>query len=898
MGKRLILAILISTILLPACGKKKESPARTPTPGTPDNGAGQTTLSFAVYDWEEAAYKDLVKAFEEANPDIHVRLASINEILELDLMSGEWPDDAWARLAARADVISLGAGPDVVEQSLVRDLTPFIRSDPNFQADDFYPGALESVQWDGGTWMLPTQITFDLIYFNKDAFDAAGLSYPQAGWTWEDFLNAARALTLLDGDRVTRWGFVQSSDNPLPFIEGRAGPVIDESTDPPTPRYDRQEVLQAARWYVDLFLKEEVTPYSEPPEDQEVVVIPPGQRMIENGQAAMWDESSAVWGWRKEQGSRGVAPYPVDNPDSHTTPVWVQGLTMSAGTAQPEAAWRWMDFISRQAMQEGGPFIEFLPARRSVAQASGFWDKADAELAIALRYALDHGYVTRWRTGYQAGQDALEAVLAGEKTLEDALAAAQTQAEAEIEQERTEQAAAMPIPTFVVVQPNQEPNQQTGQQTITFSPGVGAITNLQAYRDAARRFNELHPGIQVEVKMPDFMGTAFSMQSLAENFDCFQWSPDIQDPANQAAILPLKPFLDADPSFSTDDFYPSLLEQFTLQGQLWGLPAELQPYLIEYNRDLFDAAGVAYPALDWTLDDFFELASALTRGEGDAKQYGFVPQAFEVTDLLLLMERRGAKLIDENADPPALTLNASATVEALRWYAGLSTEHEVKPVFMADVANVTDAPVVFMEQEALIREGRAAMWTSFGVAGMIRIGGEQTRPNTGVAPLPAGAGGVGGGGTSTGYYISAHTEQRQACWQWITFLTGQPDVPQGLPARRSVAESDVYRQRVGADRAAAHLASVGGVGQAGSLDVFSGESWLAPGIIWLGRAYEQAVSGEATVEEALNAAQKLADDYRACVVAQDAYADQQVWLECLVEADPNMPDFVLQIGGE
>ena len=33
------------------------------------------------------------------------------------------------------------------------------------------------------------------MYFNKDAFDEAGLDYPEAGWSWEDLLATAQALT-------------------------------------------------------------------------------------------------------------------------------------------------------------------------------------------------------------------------------------------------------------------------------------------------------------------------------------------------------------------------------------------------------------------------------------------------------------------------------------------------------------------------------------------------------------------------------------------------------------------------------------------------------------------------------------------------------------------------------
>jgi multiple sugar transport system substrate-binding protein len=900
MGKKLLFIVLVMALLLSACGKKKKSPAATSTPETPDAGEGWVTISFAAYDWEQTRYEDLVKMFEQANPDLHVRLVSVNEVLELDLLGGEWPDDAWQRLASRADVVSLDAGTDEVREGLVRDLTPFFQADPNFQRDDFYPGVLESSQWEGGTWYLPTEVNFDLIFFDKDAFDNAGVSYPEPGWTWDDFLDKARALTIREGDEVTQWGFVQPWPNHLPFIEGRTGPLIDESTDPPTPRLDQPEVAEAVRWYANLYLKEEVVPFLESPDEDAGLSEFEGQALVENGKAAMWREPATSWEWRKEQGNRGVVPYPVDTPDSHTTPIWVQGLSMSAGTAHPDAAWRWMDFVGRQSDESNRSFILGLrlPARRSVAESSGLWDEQDEELTQTLRYAIDHSYVTPWTTEYYlASQNAsLEEVLSGEKSVDEALAEAQEQVEAAIEEELARQAEATPIPTFVVVAPEEEEPVGEEVTTITFSPGMGAVSNMQAYRDAAREFHETHPDIKVEVEMPEFMGGPIGMQSMAENADCFQWSPDIQDPEDRAAVLSLEPFLDADPSFNTDDFYPSLLEQFTWQGQRWGLPAELQPYVIEYNKDLFDAAGVDYPALDWTTDDFTELAVALTQGEGEAKQYGFVPQAFELSDMLLLIERRGARLIDESADPPVFTFNDPATVEALRWYAGLSTEHEAKPVFMADLTDVADATGFFLKQEGLISEGRGAMWARLGLMVIVGLGGGRDELNTGVAPLPFGADGASGGGSAYGYFISAQTESRQACWQWITFLTEQPDLAQGLPARRSVAESDAYRQRVGAEQAAVYQACVAGAGRASGFDLFAGEEWLSGGILWLGRAYDQVVNGEASVEEALNAAQKMADDYRACVITKDAFSDGEAQQACMQEVDPTLPDLLFNQG--
>jgi len=592
----------------------------------------------------------------------------------------------------------------------------------------------------------------------------------------------------------------------------------------------------------------------------------------------------------------------VDAPDSQTTMIVTQGLSMSAGTAHPDAAWRWMDFLSQQITSQQGPFVQFLPARRSLAESSGFWDEVDEEMADALRYAIDHHYLAPNAAGYDAFFEALEAILSGEKPVEDALAEARKQTEAALGEAQAGQAEDTPVPTVIVASPEEEKPPAEGAVTIVFNPGLGALTNMQAYRQAAQVFHEAHPEIQVELEMLDFASSAsINMQSIAESADCFEWTADIQNPENQAVILGLGPFLEADPDFTTDDFFPALLDKFTWQGQLWGLPAESQPYVIEYNKDLFDAAGVDYPALRgptdladvWATDDFFELAKALTRGEGDEKQYGFVPQYFEVNDLLLLMERRGARLIDEEVDPPAYTLDDPATVEALRWYAELSTEYGVKPVLLADIAKIYEANAFLIEREALVREGRAAMWTSEVLA----IFGDRSELNTGVAPLPAGVGNVGASGAAFGLFISAQTEARQACWQWITFLTEQPGLSQGLPARRSVAESDAYRQRVGAERAAVYLASVAGAEQASVFDTLTGQGWLVGGLYWLGRAYSQVAAGEASVEEALDAAQKTAEAYRACVVERDAVSREKEWQACLLEVDPSIPAFLFNQGG-
>ena len=63
---------------------------------------------------------------------------------------------------------------------------------------------------------------------------------------------------------------------------------------------------------------------------------------------------------------------------------------------------------------------------------------------------------------------------------------------------------------------------------------------------------------------------------------------------------------------------------------------------------------------------------------------------------------------------------------------------------------------------------------------------------------------------------------------------------------------------------------------------------------WLSLAHGQVVAGEASVEEALDAAQQAFDDYRACIIARDVMFDQEGQKACLMEVDPTLANLLGQ----
>jgi ABC-type glycerol-3-phosphate transport system substrate-binding protein len=388
-------------------------------PAHPAEDTEAVTIYFAAYDREMARYRELAESFTRANPDVRVELVSINDTLGLaSLGSSDWPEDANVRLASAADVLSHVNLREAVQQRVILDLTPFLQQDGRIDPDDFYPGTLDAFRWDGGLWALPTDAVFSLIFYNKDAFDGANLLYPQPGWTWDDFLATAQTLTRREGDEVTQWGFVERESAALEIVQGLAGPIIDETANPPVARVADTAVQDAVVWYTDLFLRHEVSPL--PPAPGSDSVSPHGLQLIEAGQAAMWPDFAASFLPRSREANIGAVPFPVGRGNENTTPVRLtNNLSLSAGTNKPEAAWRWLVYLSEQVREDS---TMALPVRRSTLEASNLLEALDLELAAALAFALEHPQIsTNLTPSVAVFRQAVTDILRGERMLAEAL---------------------------------------------------------------------------------------------------------------------------------------------------------------------------------------------------------------------------------------------------------------------------------------------------------------------------------------------------------------------------------------------------------------------------------------------------------------------------------------------
>ena len=103
-------------------------------------------------------------------------------------------------------------------------------------------------------------------------------------------------------------------------------------------------------------------------------------------------------------------------------------------------------------------------------------------------------------------------------------------------------------------------------------------------------------------------------------------------------LLDMMPFIEADPTFNEDDYFPHAFDNYTYagegkdmhnvpfrQGRLFSFTRDYNCSLLYYNKDHFDAEGVAYPTNDWTWKEYAEAAQKLTvdfDGDGIVDRWG------------------------------------------------------------------------------------------------------------------------------------------------------------------------------------------------------------------------------------------------------------------------------------
>ncbi len=147
--------------------------------------------------------------------------------------------------------------------------------------------------------------------------------------------------------------------------------------------------------------------------------------------------------------------------------------------------------------------------------------------------------------------------------------------------------------------------------------------------------------------------------------------------ADKDVFVDLNPYIQKDASFDLKDFFPEVVDWYTVNGKVLAIPRDTAPMAcIYYNKKLFDEAGIPYPTDDWNWNDLLAKAQKLTKVDKDGRviQYGFYSDMW--TNWVL---SNGGKLVDNVKHPTRCLLNSPESIEGLQFLVDLSHKYKVSP---------------------------------------------------------------------------------------------------------------------------------------------------------------------------------------------------------------------------
>jgi multiple sugar transport system substrate-binding protein len=318
----------------------------------------------------------IISAFhaQHSNITIDVQTASYNDYftkLQTAIAGGTAPDTFELNYENFVSYSSAGSLLDLSSQA---------SADSGFKASVYYPRAYGVFNQNGKQYGLPESFSDVLLFYNKDLFDAAGVSYPTTDWTWTDELAAAQKLT--DKSKGI-WGDFQ----PIQFFEfykvlaQNGGTFF--SADKKHSTFNDQAGVDAATWLVSKVGKVMPTDAQLGGQNDEA--------LFKSGKLAIWH--AGIW----EFAAMKSVPFKWDiqlEPGKVTKAhhFFANAVVASSKTAHPAEAWQWLRFLtsSSDAVKTRLAASWELPAVADQSQFSSYLQQTPPANRTAVFKALDN----------------------------------------------------------------------------------------------------------------------------------------------------------------------------------------------------------------------------------------------------------------------------------------------------------------------------------------------------------------------------------------------------------------------------------------------------------------------------------------------------------------------------
>lgn len=350
-----------------ACSSPQGETASSDGSGTGGEGIELVYLAWSGPE-ELKVLQTIIDEFQAANPGLTVKV-------EVP------PDNYWDKLQT---MVAGGVAPDLFRMDYVYMAVWGSKGIPialdDYVAADIDKGRLadgadqvfRGYQYQGKQYALPQDVNTQVLFYNKQMFDTAGLDYPSESWKWEpetggDFLDAALKLT--SGEQ---WGYSQDWywEPIAPWIWENGGDWYDSEITKST--MADPKTLGGVQFLADLLLKHQVSPTPAQMAGRDAPTL------FTTGKIAMYQ--SGRWQVPTLRAVDGldwdVAVLP-EGPGGRSTTMGGTATCVSNQSKNPSDAWKYAAwYLSDNAQSLIGKLAYSTPLLKSVLESNDFMNSS------------------------------------------------------------------------------------------------------------------------------------------------------------------------------------------------------------------------------------------------------------------------------------------------------------------------------------------------------------------------------------------------------------------------------------------------------------------------------------------------------------------------------------------
>lgn len=308
----------------------------------------------------------------------------------------------------------------------------------------------------------------------------------------------------------------------------------------------------------------------------------------------------------------------------------------------------------------------------------------------------------------------------------------------------------------------------------------GGTDEQKAYEGVVKQFEADHPNVKVKIVVTaaDQYATKLKASITGNSVpDVFYFeSGDLKAYVNSGVLLDLTSYVESNPNIDLNNIWKYGVDLYRYdgtmagQGNLYGMPKDVGPFALGYNKTMFEAAGIPLPDKDkpYTWDEFIKVAQQLTidkDGDGKLDQFG---AGFNVQWALPSFAwSNGSDWLD--ATKTKVTIDDPKFIEALQFFVDMQNKYGITP--STEQAQTLDTYQRWMKGEM-----------AFFPVGPWDMSTYETLPfDYDLIPYPAGSTGKSATWTgSLGIGASAKTKHPDEAVELINYLTASKEGMEAL----------------------------------------------------------------------------------------------------------------------